>query len=234
MTTSPITRTRRGQKDIAMLEHMIVNHDADGQGGNNRRGDSSYVSNKQERSIQKDLEKYTFPDDIKNMADVIYSSMNYQMRRGKKRDMIVFHCTYSAHLELDREVNPIQLGMEVFKLTKEEITRCDSIFSPLQTGYRPPSKDSSPLNYIPDYCRRIGLSEDATALVLAHAKKIMTKSKGLDQEHPQTIAAGILRYYLITNGIELKDKELLTRVTGRSIVTIDTACKSIALIDAKK
>jgi hypothetical protein len=181
-------------------------------------------------SILGDLKQYPFTDDIKNQADVIYNKMIYRVRRGKIRDQMLFYCVYCAHLELDRDVNPTQLGT-FFNLTPGEVQRCDSIFSPLQTGYRPPSTNTSALRYLPDYCRNMHLSEDAIEEIINLARSILRKDPTLSQENPQTVAAGLLRYYIVTNGVECDDPQRITKVTGRSNVTIEGMYRRIATID---
>lgn len=189
-----------------------------------------YVVNRTNRSILSDLKQYPFPDDIKNQADVIYNKMKYQVRRGKIRSQMLFFCVYCAHLELGREVNPIQLGAQ-FDLTQGEVMRCDSLFSSLQTGYKPPSKNASPLGYLPDYIRDMGLSPDILDGVVRLSNGILQKDPTLYQENPQTVAAGLLRYYTVTNGITTEDPQKITQVTGRSIVTIDGMFRRISTID---
>ena len=183
-----------------------------------------------ERSILSDLKPYPFPDDIKNKADVIYNKMIYRVRRGKIRNQMLFFCVYCSYLELDRDVNPVQLGAQ-FGLTSGEVQRCDSIFSPLQTGYRPPSTNTSPLRYLPDYCQNMELSEDATIEIMRLASHILRKDSSLRQENPQTVAAGLLRYYTYTNGITTDDPQKITKVTGRSNVTIEGMFRRISTID---
>lgn len=193
-------------------------------------GEWGHVINRTERSILSDLKAYPFPDDIKNQADVIYNKMKYQVRRGKIRFQMLFWCTYNAHLELGRDVNPIQLGAQ-FGLTQGEVQRCDSLFSPLQTGYKPPSKSASPLGYLPDYIQEMGLSADIIGGVMQMASGILRKDPTLFQENPQTVAAGLLRYYAVTNGITTENPQKITRVTSRSMVTIDGMFRRISTID---
>ena len=189
-----------------------------------------HVLTHNEHTILPDLKQYPFTDDIKNQADVIYNKMTYRVRRGKIRYQLLFFCVYYAHIELDRDVNPIQLG-SLFDLTPGEVQRCDSIFSPLQTGYRPPSTNTSPLRYLPSYCQEMKLSEDAIFEIKQLAANILNKDPGLRQENPQTVAAGLLRYYTYTNGIITEDPQEITKVTGRSNVTIETMFRRIAAID---
>ena len=192
-------------------------------------GDSHVVTHG-ERSILSDLKKYSFTDDIKNTADVIYNKMRYQVRRGKIRDQLLFYCVYCAHCELRRNVNPIQLG-KLFELTQGEVQRCDSLFSPLQTGYRKPELIVSPLDYLPDHCNAINLSQEAIEGILIMAAGILEKDPSLMQENPQTVASGLLRYYTVLNGITVDDPQHMTIVTSRSNATIDTVYRRIATID---
>lgn len=181
-------------------------------------------------SILPDLKEYPLPDDIKNRADVIYNKMYYRVRRGKIRDQLLFFCAFCAYNELNRDVNPIELGA-LFGLTAGEVQRCDSIFSYLQTGYRPPSNHISPLRYLPNFCRNLDLSDDAINAILALARNILQKDPSLSQENPQTVAAGLLRYYIVTNGIVCDDPQQIIKVTDRSIVTIEGMYRRIATID---
>jgi len=196
-------------------------------GGYNEWG---HVVNRVNRSILPDLKPFLFPEEIKNQADVIYNKMKYQVRRGKIRSQMLFFCVYCSHLELALEINPIQLGSQ-FSLTQGEVMRCDSLFSSLQTGYKPPSKNASPLGYLRDYVERMDLSSDIINDVLIMSNNILYKDHTLYQENPQTVAAGLLRYYTITNGITTEDPQKITHVTGRSIVTIDSMFRRICTID---
>ena len=199
----------------------------------NGYGESHVVSHT-ERSILSDLKPHPFTDDIKNMADVIFNKMRYQVRRGKIRDQLLFYCVYCSHCELRRDVNPIQLGKH-FGLTQGEVQKCDSMFSPLQTGYRKPEMMITPLDYLPDYCSAINLSQEAIEDILRMATSIITKDPALLQENPQTVASGLLRYYTVSNGIVVEDPERLTNVmanvTGRSDATINALYKRISIID---
>jgi hypothetical protein len=198
-------------------------------------GEWGHVINRSGRSILQDLIQYPLQDDIKNGADMVYNKMKYQVRRGKIRFQMLFFCTYCAHLELPekderRGINPVQLGI-IFGLTQSEVQRCDSLFSPLQTGYRPPSSKTSPLGYLPDYCQNMELSQEAIDEIMIMSSVVLMKDPTLFEENPQTVAAGLLRYYTVTNGIITDDPQKITRVTKRSTVTIDGMFRRISTID---
>lgn len=194
------------------------------------QGEWAHVYNRSERSILPDLAHYHLTDDIKNTADVVYNKMKPQTRRGKVRTQMIFYCVYCAHLELNREVNPIKLG-KIFDLTPGQVQKCHSMFAPLQTGYFPPASTTTPLRYLPDYCRDLQLSQEAIESINTLAQNILRKDQTLNEENPQTVAAGILRYYVMINGIVMEDLQKLSEITGRSTVTIEAMCRRISNVD---
>ena len=143
---------------------------------------------------------------------------------------MLFYCTYCSHLELHRDVNPIQLGA-IFGLSQGDVQRCDSLFSPLQTGYRPPSTKTSPLGYLPEYCYKMSLSKEAIDEIMTLSAEILRKDPTFFQENPQTVASGLLRYYIVTNGIVTDDPLKIVEITGRSNVTIESMFRRIATVD---
>jgi len=191
-----------------------------------------YVYVTTEHSIISDLKCYQLPDDIKNKADSIYSKMIPRTRRKKIRKQLVFFCTYCAYLELGININPMQLGKQ-FGLSQGEVQKCGSLFSKLQTGYTPPDVDSTPLNYVPGFCESLGLSEDAVEEISRIYKVVIFSDERLSQENPQTVASGLLKYYIVTNGITMKDTSVISSITNRSSVTIDAIYKRIAIADNK-
>lgn len=192
---------------------------------------NSHIYTNAKRSIVGDLKSYRLDDEIINMADVIYNKMFHRVRRGTIRKRLLYYCTYCAFLELKRiPPNPNELG-EKFGLSPGEVQKCSSTFSPLQTGYTPPTINTSPLIYLNHYCQKAGLSEDTTLDVADMAEGILEKDPTLLQETPQTVAAGLIHYYMVTHGIMPEDPKLLSTITMRSHVTIDKIYKRVAFVD---
>lgn len=187
------------------------------------------VCNKYSRSILNDLHPYKFSEDIKIRANYIYSKMNHSTRRANKRTLLLFFCVYSAYKELNIKVNPSDLG-KIFNLTHGQMMKTESMFSALQTGYKPVCRTISIYDYIPDYCEKIGMEDHINDITLL-SDSILKKDKDLLQHVPQTLATGIIKYYMTINGIELEDKNGLSSITNRSDTTIDTMYKKICEID---
>lgn len=225
--------------------------DEECQFGNGYEEKEGHAFIKHERSILPSLKKYPFPDNIKNDADVIFNKMKPRSRRGKTYYMLLYYCIYCAFLEeMHRQrdmlkkgilvdvtgylltVDPIQLGKQ-FDLTRSEVQRCDAMFSFLQTGYKPPSNYISPIDYLPNYCKCecINLSDESIIDVLELANRILTKDYTLNRENSPIVAAGILYYYTIVNGIKIDNIDGLLSLVNKSFTTIENMYKRISIID---
>lgn len=191
---------------------------------------SSHVYNNRSRSILKDLQKYALEDEIKNSANVIYNKMIRNVRRGRRRDSLLFYCVSSAYKEAKRIFDPFELG-KMFDLTSSEVQKTDSIFSQTKTGYSPPFIVYSPLDFIPYFGEKLNLSQETCEIVLSLAKTIFEKKPEILENAPQVIAAGILDYYTTTNGILVENKEIFSKFAGRSSITTDKISKIISAID---
>ena len=187
------------------------------------------ICNKYTKSILSDLHPYKFSDDIKIRANYIYSKMNHSTRRANKRTLLLFFCVYSAYKELSIPVNPADLG-KLFGLTHGQMMKTESMFSYLQTGYKPICRTISVYDYIPDYCQKLGLENYLDDIILL-TENILAKDKDLRQQVSPTLGTGLIKYFLIINGIELNDKNSLSLVTQRSDTTIDTMYKKICEVD---
>ncbi len=198
----------------------------------NEYSNTVHAKRKKERTILKDLEKYHFTPDIKERANKIYQKMKETVYRGNKRKQLLYYCVYNAHLELGIATTNDAIG-EVFGLTEGEIVRCDSIFAPLQTGYKPPRVEITPMAYLPSYCDKLGLSEEMKQEMLVESDNIMGKSKSLRNGNPKTVAAGLLKYLMFTHGIPEDDDKPLSEITKRSNVTISNMYDMVSVIDNK-
>lgn len=226
-----------------MMESLEEETCEDGAIYTNNNSDNFRVSQKPAQgkfSILKDLDTYPFMTMIKTKANEIYNKMHYQTRRGKIRVQLLYHCTYNAHLELyeegllDEIPVPDELG-EVFNLTSEEVQKCDSLFSYIQTGYEPLSIELNPRSYYKKWCdtKELRLSDDQLIDLLEFSDYITTLDKSLLQNHPRTVASGILKFHLEKSGFVV-DPQALGLVTKRSNVTIKGIYDQVSKIYNKK
>lgn len=219
--------------------------------GNEYNSVDSHVSSKKGKSILPCLMKLSLPENIMNGADVIYNKMKPQVRRANTYNMLIYYCTYCSYLEYINEqknlakegllfdpkgyidgFDPIELGKK-FKLTKSQLQKCDSLFSPLQTGYKPPSSCISLLDYIPNYGKCINLSNESIVDVIDLANELLKKEPKLYKDNARSTAAGILYYFTIINGISINNINEFVSLVNYSFTTIENIYKQIAIIDNK-
>lgn len=186
-------------------------------------------SNKTGKSLTCDLSKYNFDTNINIRANLIFNKMNMASRRANNRSSLLFFCVYNAHKELNMNVDVSELGAK-FNLTQGQIQKTQSMFSFLKTGYKPTIRTISPLDYLADYCDKLNINE-YTENILMYANNLLDKNTELLQLVPQTVAAGLIKYYLEINGIPLEENINLSTVTHRSDTTIDSMKKRIAELD---
>lgn len=185
-----------------------------------------YATNKVDKNIIKILsENYSFSQDIILRANNIFLKMKHN-NRVKSRNMLLFFCVYNAYIELDIRVIPSELG-KIFGLTNGQMQKTQSMFSYLQTGYKPILRKIEILDYIPYYSERLGLSESQCESCYLFAQKMITDHPELKQHVAQTLAAGILLLFLDIYGIVLADKSLLSVTVNRSDTTLSNVYKML-------
>ena len=223
--------------------------DEEVQFGNEYNAKDSHISSKKGKSILPFLTKLSLPENIMNGADVIYNKMKPQVRRANTYNMLLYYCTYCSYLEYIHEqkslskegllfdpkgyidgFDPIELGKK-FKLSKGQLQKCDSLFSPLQTGYKPPSSCISLLDYIPNYGKCINLSNQSIVDVIDLAQELLDKEPKLYKDNCRSTAAGILYYFTVINGISINNLDDLIKLVNYSFTTIENIYKKIAIID---
>lgn len=162
-----------------------------------------------EKSIFKELDSYHIPVageftavKIKLEADRIYKTSDIKTTRGKNRKHMIFFCLYNAYKEHGLTVSPDDLMYSIDKnYKKKDINDAISKYSKSQTGYSPKTiTESSPLDYLPDICRKLGLEEDHLESCKILAEKILSHKATLKDENPQKVASAIFQYYLAING----------------------------------
>lgn len=175
---------------------------------------------KHNKTIIKELNKFKIPDNIKLQADLIYNKLNLATRRGKRRKQMLFFCIYNAYKELNIPPFPIKIA-EIVGLKKNEINKSFSMFSELQTGYKPRNLNLTALDMLPELCKSLGFNDNDIELCISVGKEIIDNdiknnssnlNERLDQEYPQVVATGILRYFTEINGIDINKKKFADNV----------------------
>jgi len=143
------------------------------------------------KSIMTELQALALPNDIRKRADAIYSSMDTGTRRKGTRVQLIGLCIYQAYKSLGQPVDPAAIA-NLLGIDRAKLRRAASLFSPSRTGFRSSNVQTRPRDLLPGYCRKIGLSEEATESACQLADSICLKAPELCEKSPQSVSAGIL------------------------------------------
>lgn len=169
------------------------------------------------RSILTDLTKHNFPEEIKHTANEVYQRIGMMTKRGRERDKMLFFCVYTAYKSKGQCINPKVLAKEM-GISNGDVNRALTSFSQIQTGFSLPSVKTSPIDTIPEFCTALNL-DNVTEDVIELTKDILQKCPSLHEEFPHKVGAGILRYYIEINGIQIPS-EVFRKTVEFSDVTI--------------
>lgn len=195
-----------------------------------------------DRSIIKDLENLDLPFDIKIKADEIAKKLNCSSKRGSCHEQLVFFCVYAAYIEKaqvdKREYKNPAVIAKIVGIKKNKMSRALSMFSEAQTGYKLPAIRVTAVDYLPEYCEKLNLSPETISDVIVLCNRILEKEPDLNETYPQQVAAGVLFYYAMINGITLNSKAIskkeFAELVELSEVTLGNIYKKICLVDNQK
>lgn len=185
-------------------------------------------SNK-EKTPALELRKYDLPEEIIEHAVVILKKMDTGVRRARKRDMLFYYCSREAYKTLGIYVDRFELAAR-FGLKKGDVKKCDTMFSPLNTGFHPVETEVTPMNFIPDFFEKLAIDSAQLPLIENIVARVSKQSPSLLQRNPRTLAAGFIKYFFSISGIHI-DNKLLSETTKLSTATIDSMEKKIEDVD---
>lgn len=182
-----------------------------------------------EKTIRPDLEKLGLPVNILNAADIVYQSMTVGTKRGRKRKMLLFFCSFRAYNQENVAIDPIYLA-EICGIESSDISKALSMCSPVYETTNTLIWHT-PKHFIPFYFNKLNnellsFPESAMDEIDEITKEVMEKDPDLEDEKPQTVAAAILVFYLQTKGYGI-EKSRYKHIFGRSDMTINKIKKRV-------
>ena len=150
-----------------------------------------------ERSIHKDVENMGFSDKIINIANKIYSqSTGDKICRGNSRKAIIFACIFNAYKITDNAQSHRNL-IKVFGLTRKS-----SLQGLKHVNLHAPKKSKirttyiTPINLIKEIMEKFSATKEQKKRVEDLYHKIKNKSSDLNRSRPQSIASGLVYYWI--------------------------------------
>lgn len=201
-----------------------------GQGDNKRSSDPNRVQMRktEERSIFKDVETLGFSEKVVTKANQIYSEVtNGKIFRGNSRKSIVFACIFHAFKMQGKPQAHSQL-IETFGLNRRtglQGMKYVSLNAPKKSNIR--TTYITPMDLIEDIMKQFGATEVQKTEVKNLYKKIKNKSSRLNRSRPQSVASGLVYYWICARQKDISLKEF-TKKVDLSELTVNRIAKEIS------
>lgn len=177
-----------------------------------------------DRSIYKDVENMGFSDKIIHLANQIYLQVTKgQILRGNSRKSVVFSCIFHSFKVKENAQTHDKL-IKIFNLNKKTALKGlkyvslnapkDSI---IHTTY------ITPENIIEDIMDKFNAKEEQKKEVIDIYNKIKNKSSKINRSRPQSIAAGIVYFWICYKNIDISIKNFAKKVDLSELTIIKIA-----------
>lgn len=177
---------------------------------------------KDDRTIFKDLENLTLSDTIKIKANSIYTMVtsnkdtNSELRgkilRGNSRKGIIFACTYHA-FKLANIPQSYDRLLEIFNLERK-----DGLKGLKFVNLNAPKKSEirttyiKPTSLLNDIMIKFNATEEQKNEVNELYKKIENRSSPLNRSRPQSVASGLVYYWILLKKKDISLKDFAKKV----------------------
>ncbi len=184
----------------------------------------------EEKTIYKDLENMGFSDKVIGLANDIYQQVTKdKIYRGNSRKGIIFACIFHAYKIMGKPQSCDSL-QSVFKLDRKIILKGMkhvNLFAPKNSEVR--TTYITPVEIVDEIMEKLNANTAQKAEVVALYNEVQNKSSVLNRSKPQSVAAGLVYYYITKNKKEVDIKNY-TKLVNLSELTINKIMKEIEKI----
>ncbi len=183
-----------------------------------------------EKSIFKDVEAYGFSPSIVHMANDIYIQVtDSKIYRGESRRGIIFSCIFHA-FKLSGAPQSSDSLNAVFNLDRKVMLKGMkhvSLHAPKHSAFR--ATYITPVEIIDEIMTKLNATKDHKTEVYALYDLVRNRSSIVNRSKPQSVAAGLVYYYITKENKRITMKEF-TRIVSLSELTILKLVKEIERI----
>ena len=164
----------------------------------------------EERSLYADLEPLGFPQEIIERANIYYREIiKDKIYRAGNRMSIVFACTYHAYSDVEEPRVPSELAIK-FKLDKKGVSNGLKTFSHVYRK-RPNKRYIDAMDLVPKLLSELNIDKNKHKICIDDIRTIynfvQSKSRTFNSSNPQSIAAGLVYYYLRLSNVNITRAE---------------------------
>ena len=189
-----------------------------------------HIRKTEEKSIIKDVKQMRFSDKIVTQANELYQQVTKgKIYRGNSRKAIVFACIFHAY-KLQGNPQSCEQLIKIFNLDKKiglKGLKHVNLNAPKNSKIR--TTYITPENLIYETMNKFNATDSQKQEVVELYNKIKNKSSILNRSRPQSVASGLIRYYILANDKGITMKDFMSKV-NLSELTINRIVKEISRI----
>tara|TARA_B100002019_G_C21236361_1_gene582996 strand:+ start:814 stop:1635 length:822 start_codon:yes stop_codon:yes gene_type:complete len=183
-----------------------------------------HIRKNEEKSIIKDVRKMGFSDKIILEANKLYETVTKgKIYRGNSRKAIIFACIFHSY-KLQGNPQSCEQLIKIFNLDKKiglKGLKHVNLNAPKNLNIR--TSYITPENLVKEIMNKFNSTESQIQEVIELYAKVKNRSSILNRSRPQSVAAGLVRYYILLKdkGItmsDFKEKVQLSELTINRIV----------------
>jgi transcription initiation factor TFIIIB Brf1 subunit/transcription initiation factor TFIIB len=173
-----------------------------------------------EKSIFKDVERYDFSSNIVHTANDLYIKVtNNKIYRGDSRKGIIFSCIFHA-FKMMGNPQSFESLQTIFKLDRKVILKgmkYVSLYAPKNSSFR--STYITPVDIIDEIMTKLDAGKEHKNAVIELYNTVKSKSATMSEKNsmfnrskPQSVAAGIVYYYIQKNNRNINMEDYIEMV----------------------
>jgi hypothetical protein len=193
-----------------------------------------HIRKTKDRNIYDDVKNMGFCQRIVDIAnDIFLAACGGTTHRGSYRKGIIFASIFHSY-KIDMNPQQWESLIKIVKVSRKRALsgmKFINLFSPKVSPIR--NSYITPVHLINDFMKKFNATQDQKDEVVALYKQIKGRSSMINRSRPQSVAAGVIYYYILKGdrGISLKE---FTKKVGLSELTVNKFAKESARIIDKK
>jgi transcription initiation factor TFIIIB Brf1 subunit/transcription initiation factor TFIIB len=172
------------------------------------------IRKSEERNIYKDVENMGFSEKIVNVANKIYFQVTQgQIFRGNSRKSIVFACIFHAY-KLSGKPQSHEKLIHVFDLNRKtglKGLKHVNLYAPKNSTIR--TTYITPINLVEEIMDKFSATKEQKEEVIKLYHQIRNKSSRLNRSRPQSVASGLVYFWICNKKKEITIKQFIKKVS---------------------
>jgi hypothetical protein len=186
------------------------------------------IRKSEERNIFKDVENMGFSEKIVSEANKIYFQVTQgQIFRGNSRKSIVFACIFHAYKMSGKPQSHEKL-IHIFNLNRKtglKGLKHVNLHAPKNSSIR--TTYITPINLVEEIMEKFSATNEQKNEVIKLYHKIKNKSSRLNRSRPQSVAAGLVYFWICRKKKDISLKQF-TKKVSLSELTVNKISKEIS------